>query len=77
MVATLENLIEKRKNLDYILIEASGMANPGPNASLFWLDEALESRLRLDGVVTLVDAYNVQHQLADTEEAAQQIAYAD
>lgn len=77
LVATLENLIEKRKNLDYILIEASGMANPGPIASLFWLDEALESRLRLDGVVTLVDAYNVQWQLQDTEEAAQQIAYAD
>jgi G3E family GTPase len=77
LVATLENLIEKRINLDYILIEASGMANPGPIASLFWLDEALESRLRLDGVVTLVDAYNVQRQLKDTEEAALQIAYAD
>jgi G3E family GTPase len=38
----------------------------------------LESRLRLDGVVTLVlDAHNVQRQLEDTEEAAQQIAYAD
>ena len=77
LVTTLENLLEKRKNLDYILIEASGMANPGPIASLFWLDEALESRLRLDGVVTLVDAYHVQKQLAGTEEAAQQIAYAD
>lgn len=77
LVATLENLLEKRKNLDYILIEASGMANPGPIASLFWLDEALESRLRLDGVVTLVDAYHVQRQLRETQEAAQQIAYAD
>ena len=77
LVATLETLIEKCKHLDYILIEASGMANPGPIASLFWLDEALESRLRLDGVVTLVDAYNVQRQLEDTHEAAQQIAYAD
>ena len=77
LVATLENLLEKRTNLDYILIEASGMANPGPIASLFWLDEALESRLRLDGVVTLVDGHHVQRQLAETEEAAQQIAYAD
>lgn len=77
LVVTLENLLKKRSNLDYIIIEASGMANPGPIASLFWLDEALESRLRLDGVVTLVDAYHVQRQLADTEEAAQQIAYAD
>jgi G3E family GTPase len=77
LVTTLENLLEKRQDLDYILIEASGMANPGPIASLFWLDDALESRLRLDGVVTLVDAYNIVRQLKDTEEAAQQIAYAD
>ena len=77
LVTTLENLLEKRQDLDYILIEASGMANPGPIASLFWLDDALESRLRLDGVVTLVDAYNIVRQLEETEEAAQQIAYAD
>lgn len=77
LVATLENLLEKRQDLDYILIECSGMANPGPIASLFWLDDALESRLRLDGIVTLVDGKNIQEQLVTTEEAAQQIAYAD
>jgi len=72
------------------LIEASGMANPGPIASVFWLDDALESRLRLDGVVTCVDCLNILIQLEETsrngsgsesggggEEAAQQIAYAD
>jgi G3E family GTPase len=53
------------------------MANPGPIASLFWLDDALDSRLRLDGIVTLVDAANIERQLSETEEAAQQIAYAD
>lgn len=59
LVATLENLLEKRKDLDYILIEASGMANPGPIASIFWLDDALESRLQLDGIVTLVSKTQV------------------
>jgi len=77
LVETLENLLTKRNDLDYILIEASGMANPGPIASLFWLDDELESRLRLDGVVTIVDALNLETQLKQTEEAAQQIAYAD
>lgn len=77
LVATLENLLEKRQDLDYILIEASGMANPGPIASVFWLDDALESRLRLDGIVTLVDAVHILEQLESTEEAAQQIGYAD
>lgn len=77
LVTTLEALLDKRQDLDYILIESSGMANPGPIASIFWLDEALESRLRLNGIVTLVDAVHISHQLEETEEAAQQIAYAD
>lgn len=77
LVVTLEALLEKRRDLDYILIECSGMANPGPIASLFWLDNALESRLTLDGIVTVVDAANIMEQLRTTEEAIQQIAYAD
>ncbi|CAJ1949831.1 unnamed protein product [Cylindrotheca closterium] len=77
LVSTLESLLDKRQDLDYILIEASGMANPGPIASVFWLDEELESRLQLDGIVTLVDANKILEQLETTEEAAQQIAYAD
>ena len=77
LVETLECLIAKKSDLDYILIEASGMADPGPIASVFWLDEALESRLRLDGIVTLVDGRHILGQLEATEEAARQIAYAD
>ena len=77
LVITLETLLTKRRDLDYILIEASGMANPGPIASLFWLDDALESRLKLDGVVVMVDSYHILEQLQTTHEAAQQIAYAD
>jgi G3E family GTPase len=76
LVSTLELLLQRRRDLDYILIECSGMANPGPIASLFWLDEGL-SRLRLDGIVTLVDAAHLERQLGATKEAAQQIAYAD
>ena len=87
LVEALENLLERRGNgIDYILIEASGMANPGPIASVFWLDDALESRLKLDGIVTMVDAKNIIQQLDETRlddkgkgggEAEQQIAFAD
>lgn len=90
LVSTLENLLEKRSDLDYIIIECSGMADPGPLASIFWLDDALESRLRLDGVVGVVDVMNIIKQLNDTsslrggerqggngDEAARQIAFAD
>jgi G3E family GTPase len=77
LVATLEALLDKRQDLDYIIIECSGMANPGPVATIFWLDDALDSRLRLDGIVTLCDARHIQEQFATTLEAAQQVAYAD
>jgi len=66
LVETLENLLEKRHDIDYVVIEASGMANPGPIASVFWLDDALGCRLRLDGVVTCVDALNITMQLRET-----------
>jgi amidase len=79
LVLALEELVtKKRKDLDCILIECSGMANPGPIASLFWLDESLESRLRLDGIVCVVDAKNVARQLREApNEVGPQIAYAD
>lgn len=66
LVETLENLLAKRIDLDYVIIEASGMADPGPVASIFWLDKALESRIRLDGIVTCVDARNISFQLEST-----------
>ena len=66
LVDTLETLLDKKKELDYIMIECSGMANPGPIASVFWLDDALESRLRLDGIVACVDARNLDMQLRET-----------
>lgn len=70
LVETLEALLEKKKELDYIIIECSGMANPGPIASIFWLDEALESRLKLDGIVACVDARNFESQLSETTSVA-------
>jgi len=66
LVTTLESLLEKRSDLDYVVIEASGMADPGPVASIFWLDEELGSRIRLDGIVTCVDAFNILGQLEST-----------
>lgn len=70
LIETLEALLSKRSDLDYIIIEASGMADPGPVASIFWLDEALNSRIQLDGIVTCVDAKNIAFQLQSTSSAA-------
>jgi G3E family GTPase len=72
-----------RNKFDYILVETTGMANPGPIASIFWLDDELESRLYLDGIVTLVDSKHVVRHLDSAKasgkcnEAFLQIAFAD
>ena len=82
-MVTIENLIEKKKNdLDYIVIETSGMADPGAIISVFWVDEELNSSVYLDSVITIVDAKNIisQIELKKTDcvnEAQRQIAFAD
>ncbi|KAG2221037.1 hypothetical protein INT45_009286 [Circinella minor] len=82
-VAAIENLMEKRGKFDYILLETSGLADPGPIASMFWLDDGLGSDLYLDGIVTLVDAKHIREYMKEKKEdtlineALKQIAIAD
>lgn len=70
-------------SLDHILLETTGLADPGPVAAMLWVDEELESPVRLDSVVTVVDARNLGRQLREqrrgggVNEAAKQIAHAD
>ena len=45
----IENLMQKRGKFDYILLETTGLADPGPIASIFWLDDELGSDIYLDG----------------------------
>lgn len=55
--------MERKGTFDYIILETTGLANPGNIAPMFWVDEALESSIYLDGVVTLVDAKNINRSL--------------
>lgn len=64
-MAAIENLMERRGKFDYILLETTGLADPGNIAPLFWLDEGLGSSICLDGIVTLVDAANILRSLDD------------
>jgi G3E family GTPase len=50
-LVAIESLVEKKKDLDYILIECDGLADPGIVASTFWVDEELESSIYLDGKI--------------------------
>lgn len=55
--------MERRGAFDYILLETTGLADPGNIAPLFWVDEGLGSTIYLDGIVTLVDAKNILRSL--------------
>ncbi len=51
--------MERSGTFDYILLETTGLADPGNIAPLFWVDDGLGSTIYLDGIVTLVDSKNI------------------
>jgi len=59
------------------MIETTGLADPGPVAQTFFVDDDLRDKLILDGIVTVVDAKHVWERLKDSREAQEQIAFAD
>ncbi|KAF0330182.1 cobW domain-containing protein [Colletotrichum asianum] len=64
-VNAIESLMEKKGAFDYILLETTGLADPGNLVPLFWVDDGLGSTIYLDGIVTLVDAKNILSSLDD------------
>ncbi|ORY63250.1 CobW/HypB/UreG, nucleotide-binding domain-containing protein [Pseudomassariella vexata] len=64
-VNAIESLMEKKGAFDYILLETTGLADPGNLAPLFWVDDGLGSTIYLDGIVALVDAKNILRNLDD------------
>lgn len=76
LIRILGNLMKRKDKFDYILIETTGMADPGPVAQTFFVDDEMQSRVKLDGIVTLVDAKHVWDHF-DTDEVKEQIAFAD
>lgn len=81
MVRILGELQEKReaKQLDFerIIIETTGMADPGPVAQTFFMAEDIGDYYLLDSIVTLVDAKHAGKQLDDFREAQEQVGFAD
>ncbi|KAG5465630.1 hypothetical protein CUR178_00338 [Leishmania enriettii] len=79
-VKALESLMQRRGTFDLILVETSGLADPGPIATMFWQDAPLCGSLYLSGIVTLVDSVNICKYLHDDDvkqEAERQILMAD
>ena len=71
---------KKRKGLlefDRVVIETTGLADPGPVAQTFFMDEEIAEQYLLDSILTLVDAKHAQNQLNERQEARRQIGFAD
>ncbi len=77
LIRIVGGLMKRRGKFDGIIIETTGLANPAPVAQTFFVDETVRSRTRLDAIVTVVDAKHLPQRLADSHEAADQIAFAD
>jgi G3E family GTPase len=77
LIRVLGNLMKRRDRFDRVLVETTGLADPGPVAQTFFMDEDIQDDFRLDGVVTLVDAKHLEMHLADSKEAREQVAFAD
>jgi len=81
LIAGLSQLAQKRRNgelqFDRVVIETTGLANPGPVAQTFFMDEEIGVSYLLDGVITVVDASHAMQQLDRFEESQRQIGFAD
>ena len=77
LIRIIGGLMKRSRKLDGIIVETTGLANPAPVAQTFFVDEGVRAKTRLDAIVTVVDAKNLPARLADSAEAAAQIAFAD
>jgi G3E family GTPase len=77
LIRILGGLAKRRDRFDYVLVETTGLADPGPVAQTFFMDEDVREHYALDGIVTLVDARHLEQQLGHGRECAEQVAFAD
>ncbi|MFN3323267.1 MAG: CobW family GTP-binding protein [Bryobacteraceae bacterium] len=77
LIRILGNLMKRKDRFDYIMIETTGLADPAPVAQTFFVDEEMRERMALDGIVTLVDAKHIWQHIDDSDEAKEQVAFAD
>jgi G3E family GTPase len=78
---TLSDLAEKKRkgelDFDRVVIETTGLADPGPVAQTFFMDDEIAESYLLDSILTLVDAKHGDQQLDDRQEARRQVGFAD
>ena len=76
LVRIIDKITTQNKSIDHIVIETTGLADPGPIIQSFWVEEILRDKTQLDGFVTVVDCFHFfKHE--NSCEAKEQVAFAD
>ena len=77
LIRIIGGLMKRAGSFDGILIETTGLADPAPVAQTFLADDEVRERTALDSIVTVVDARHIEDRLGDSDEAEEQVAFAD
>jgi len=77
LIRVLGQLLRRRDRFDYIIIETTGLADPGPVAQTFFVEEDLKDEFLLDAIVTVIDALHIEQHLDAIAAAGEQVAFAD
>lgn len=77
LIRIIEGLMRRRDRFDAILVETTGLADPAPVAQTFFVDEDVQSKAKLDAIVTVVDARHLLGEIDKAHEAQEQLAFAD
>ena len=77
LIRVVSGLMKRKGGFDAIIIETTGLADPGPVAQTFFVDDDVRAKTQLDSVTAVVDAKHLPLRLADSKEAAEQVAFAD
>ena len=77
LIRILGALFRRGQTFDGVIIETTGLADPAPVAQTFFADDDIKNRAYLDAVVSVVDAVHITSQIEQSQEAVEQIAFAD
>ena len=77
LIRILSGLMKRADQLDAIIVETTGLADPAPVAQTFFVDQDVADRTKLDAIVTVADAVHLNSQIGEHHEAEEQVAFAD
>jgi len=77
LIRILGGLMKRADQLDAIIVETTGLADPAPVVQTFFVDQEVADRTKLDAIVTVADAVHLDTQLGEHHEAEEQVAFAD